>query len=71
MTNKDIRALLEICQKFGVTRVKTADIELELEALPSPSSVLSDATGANLGPLESKPMSDEDILFYSSTGAGV
>ena len=70
MTNKDIKSLLELCQRYGVKRVKTADIELELEVLPTPSLDASDATGAKGEALngQSGVYSDEQILNWSSEG---
>ena len=70
MTNKEIKALLEICQQYGVKRVKTADIELELDVVtPSTADVQNAPLVANSGPSEAdlgQVYSAEQILNWSS-----
>lgn len=72
MTNKEIKALLEICTKYGVKRVKTADIELELGGeLPSHLPPSEELNHGAASPLKNDFKSDstpteEELLFWSS-----
>lgn len=73
MTTKEIKALLELCTRYGVKRVKTADIELELGGeLPTYTPHREELNHEAARPLktdsgiESTPSSEEEILFWSS-----
>lgn len=72
ISNKELKALLELCNKYGVKRVKTAQVELELETIQSPTL---DSPDAGKGPLNANGdvlggYTDEQILAWSSEGNG-
>lgn len=68
MTAKEIKSLLKLCKQYGVKRVKTAAIELELETHTNlsldPQDGLKSHPNAN-GDL-SESYSEEQILNWSS-----
>lgn len=73
ITTKQLKSLLELCTRYGVKSIRTSTIELVMGDAPlplpnSPEAPIShlNANGGVSGMEETKPLTDEQILFYSS-----
>lgn len=69
MSNKELKALLELCKKYGVKRIKMKDLELDLETadLGSSSQAIDKALGDLPSSIKTDQPSPEDIMFWSSS----
>lgn len=67
MTNKELKQLLDILNKAGVKRFKTADIELELEVVTQASQAIDQALSSQQPPT----YTEDELLTWSSSPAGI
>lgn len=68
MSPKELTALVKVCHKYGIKRLKTAQVELdvELDTIPKPSQKEAPISQ----PSEPKPSIEytpEDVLFWSAS----
>ena len=77
MTPKELKALLKVCKEFGVLKLKTAEVELEMteqsnmspaidNALNGPSNALDGRLNTGLPMLDGKQLTEDDLLTWSS-----
>lgn len=65
MTDADLKSLVDLCQKHGIRRIKTAEVELEF----GPAASVDPAELKQWQDMIDKGMpSDEEALFWSVQG---
>lgn len=62
MAPKDLEKLAKICRKYGINRLKTADIELSIDLAP----VTPQEAAISEPEKPQTSYTDEDALFWSS-----
>lgn len=64
-TLKDLEAVIALCRRKGVRAIEISGIKLELGEAP----VRKPKAGASTDSIESdKPLTDEELMFWSSDG---
>lgn len=66
MEPKNLEKYVKLCRKYGIEHLKVGEIELKLSQDPpkSPYKTRKDAQPA----IQTDPVTDEDLLFWSSGG---
>ena len=68
MKPKELEALLKVLKKYGVTHVKTADIELSLTEATPTMGAIDEALKTLPSALKTDAPTDEELLYWSSGG---
>lgn len=67
-TLKDLKALIQLCRKQGLTRIEVDGVRLELG--DAPTSLARNAADPQDKIETDKQYSDEDVMLWSSTAHG-
>jgi hypothetical protein len=72
MELKEIEKLIKLCKKYGIKSINLSGISMELDLSLSPTSNRKSQIAKDLSPAPTpeQPLTEEEILYWSSGGFG-